>query len=121
MELHSVRRFGFNNPPPWDTPGPAYGYESWITIPAGINPIGEIHVKRFPGSLYAVTSNEKLTDIGTAWEYLYQWCQGSDEYEHAHMDGLEKVLSPAGTLEEQLSFNLWLPSGKNENIIFTVI
>ena len=112
IELHSVRRSGFNNPPPWDTPGPAYGYESWITVDPDVNPIGEIRVKRFPGSLCALTSIEKLSDIGTAWKYLYQWCQGSDEYEHAHLDGLEEVLRPVGTPEEHLRFNLWLPIRK---------
>jgi len=105
----AVRRFGFNNPPPWNNPGPDYGYESWITIPADIHPTGEIRVKQFPGSLCAVTTIARLADIGDAWEYLYRWVQRSQDYEHAHMDGLEEVLSPVGTPEEQLSFNLWLP------------
>lgn len=87
-----------------------------------MNPTGEIRVKQFPGSLCAVTSIEKLADIGAAWEYLYQWIQQSERYEHAHMDGLEQVLSSVGTPEEQLSFNLWLPiRKKNENRIFLVI
>jgi DNA gyrase inhibitor GyrI len=105
----AVKRFGFNNPPPWDTSGPDYGYESWITMPEDTQPTGEIQVKQFPGSLCAVTTIARLADIGTAWEYLYQWVQRSQDYEHAHIDGLEEVLSPVGTPEEQLSFNLWLP------------
>lgn len=73
INQNSVRRVGFNNPPPWDTPDPAYGCKSWITIPADINQAGEIRVKRFPGSLCAVTSIEKLAGIGAVWEHLYNW------------------------------------------------
>lgn len=73
-EPDSVRRFRFNNLPPWDTPGPAYGYESWITIPPKLNPSSEIRVKQFPGSLGALTSIERVSDIGAAWKYLYHWC-----------------------------------------------
>ena len=113
MHPVSERRFGFNNPPSCDTPSLVYGYESWITIPADINPTGEIRVKQFPGSLCAVTSIEKLANIGSAWKHLYNWCQDTDEYEHAHIDGLEEVLSPVGTPEEQLRFILWLPITKN--------
>jgi DNA gyrase inhibitor GyrI len=105
----SVRRFGFNNPPPWGTEGPEYGYESWIKVGPAVEPEGEIRIKEFPGSLCAVTSIERLAQIGAAWEYLYQWCQNSQEYQHADMDGLEECLSPIDTPEADLAFNLWLP------------
>ena len=66
-------------------------------------------VKNYPGAKCAVTQIEKLADIGAAWEHLYQWVEEHKDYEHAHMDGLEQVLSPLGTPEEQYSFKLYLP------------
>jgi predicted transcriptional regulator YdeE len=65
--------------------------------------------KKFPGAKCAVTSIEKLADIGDAWEYLYEWVNQNDEYEHAHLDGLEEVISTLDTSEEELAFNLYLP------------
>lgn len=99
-------------PPPCPPAGTPYGYESWITVEPGINPQGKIRVKKFPGSLCAVTSIECLADIGASCKYLYELCEGSADYAHADMDGLEEVLSPVGTPEEDLSFNLWLPVTK---------
>lgn len=58
----------------------------------------------------AVTSIDKLDNIGTAWEYLYEWVKDSPDYEHTQLDGLEEVLSPVGTPEEELAFNLYLPA-----------
>ena len=118
LEDVTVRRVVEPNPPPWDTSDLAYGYESWVTITPHVNPCVEIRVKKFTGSLCAITSIEKLADIGAAWEYLYQWVRHSEDYEHAHMDGLEEVLSPAGTPEEQLSFNLWGRS-RISKLVFT--
>ena len=66
-------------------------------------------VKEFPGARCAVTSIEKLSDIGAAWDYLYKWVGENPEYEHAPMDGLEEVTSPLGTPEEEFAFNLYLP------------
>ena len=105
----SFRCFGFNNPPPWATEGPAYGYESWITVGPDAEPDGVVQIKEFSGSLCAVTSIDRLAEIGAAWEFLYRWVEGNETYQHAHLDGLEEVLSPIGTPEAELAFNLWLP------------
>lgn len=66
-------------------------------------------VKTFPGAKCGVTRIEKLAEIGAAWEYLYEWVEDSKEYEHTHLDGLEEFVSPIGTPEEELAFNLYLP------------
>jgi DNA gyrase inhibitor GyrI len=108
-----LRRFGFNNPPPWDTAGPEYGYESWIVVGLDVEPEGDVQIKEHPGALCAVTSIERLAQIGDAWMFLYRWVESSETYVHAHMDGLEEVLSPIGTPEEELAFNLWLPVLRN--------
>jgi DNA gyrase inhibitor GyrI len=105
----SFRRFGFNNPPPWGTEGEEYGYECWITVDEQVEASGEVGIKAFPGSLCAATSIERLADIGNAWETLYQWVEDSGQYDHAHMDGLEEVISPLDTPEEELAFHLYLP------------
>jgi DNA gyrase inhibitor GyrI len=110
--LKDYRTFGFNNPPPWDTDGPEYGYELWVVIGKDIKVEEGIEVKEQAAVLCAVTSIEKLAQIGAAWEYLYNWVKASDEYQHRHMDGLEEVTSPLGTKEEDYSFNLWLPVKK---------
>lgn len=110
--LEDFRTFGFNNPPPWETEGSEYGYEIWLVIGPEVEVEDGVEVKDFPGYLCAVTSIEKLADIGDAWKYLYNWVKDSKEYEHADTDGLEEVLSPIGTPEEELSFNLYLPVTK---------
>ncbi len=104
-----IKTFGFNKPAPWVTKEDDYGYELWVVIDSNLDVPPYLLVKDFPGSTCAVTSIEKLADIGDAWEYLYQWVGESIKYKHAHMDGLEEVLSPLGTPEENLAFNLYLP------------
>ena len=110
--IESFHTFGFNNPSPWATEGPEYGYEVWVVIGEDVEVEKDIEVKKFPGHLCAVTSIEKLADIGNAWEYLYKWVKKSEEYDPAKIDGLEEVTSPLGTPEEDLSFNLYLPVKK---------
>jgi DNA gyrase inhibitor GyrI len=104
-----LKTFGFNKPCPWETKGDEYGYEVWVVADAGVNIPGFVMSKEFTGAKCAVTSIEKLADIGDAWEYLYDWVKGSKEYKHAHKDGLEEVLSPLSTPEDEFSFNLYLP------------
>ncbi|MGD8752934.1 MAG: GyrI-like domain-containing protein [Anaerolineales bacterium] len=108
-EHNRLKTFGFNKPAPWATKGEQYGYELWVVVDSDVDVPPYLMVKEFPGVKCAVTSIEKLADIGAAWEYLYEWVENSEDYEHAHMDGLEEVLSPLGTPEEELAFNLYLP------------
>jgi DNA gyrase inhibitor GyrI len=104
-----VKTFGFNKPAPWVTTDDEYGYEQWVVVGDELDVPPYLPVKAFPGAKCAVTQIEKLADIGAAWEYLYQWVGDNQEYNHAHMDGLERVLSPLGTPEEKYAFKLYLP------------
>jgi DNA gyrase inhibitor GyrI len=104
-----LRTFGFNKPCPWETQGDEYGYEVWVVADASMDIPEFVMSKEFPGAKCAVSSIEQLSDIGDAWKHLYEWVKDSKEYEHAHMDGLEEVLSPLGTPEQDLAFNLYLP------------
>jgi DNA gyrase inhibitor GyrI len=108
-EDNCLKTFGFNKPAPWVTKGEEYGYELWLVVDSDMDVPPYLMVKEFPGAKCAVTSIKKLADIGAAWEYLYEWVENSEDYEHAHMEGLEEVLSPLGTLAEDLAFNLYLP------------
>lgn len=104
-----VKTFGFNKPAPWVTKEDEYGYELWVVVDDELDVPPYLPVKDFPGAKCAVTQIERLADIGAAWEYLYQWVGDNKDYEHAHLDGLEEVLSPLGTPEEQYAFKLYLP------------
>lgn len=104
-----VKTFGFNKPAPWVTSDDEYGYELWVVVGVETDVPPFLPFKHYPGATCAVTRIEKLADIGAAWEYLYQWVGDQPELEHAHMDGLEQVLSPLGTPEEQYAFKLYLP------------
>jgi DNA gyrase inhibitor GyrI len=104
-----IKTFGFNKPAPWITTGDEYGYELWVVVGDELEVPPYLRVKNFPGAKCAMTQIEKLADIGEAWEYLYQWVGDHPEYEYAHMDGLEEVLSPLGTPEEEYAFKLYLP------------
>jgi DNA gyrase inhibitor GyrI len=103
------KSFGFNKPAPWVTKEEEYGYEIWVVVDADVDVPPYLVEKTFPGAKCAVTSIEKLADIGAAWEFLYDWMEDNEDFEHAHLDGLEEVLSPLGTPEEDLAFNLYLP------------
>jgi DNA gyrase inhibitor GyrI len=108
-KINCLKTFGFNKPAPWVTKEEEYGYELWVVVGSDVDVPPYIMVKEFPGVKCAVTSIDKLADIGAAWEYLYEWVEASKDFEHAHLDGLEEVLSPLGTPEEVLAFNLYLP------------
>jgi DNA gyrase inhibitor GyrI len=104
-----IKTFGFNNPAPWVTSGDEYGYELWVVVGPDVEVPPFVMVKEYPGAKCVVTSIEQLAEIGAAWEYLYNWVKSSKEYEYAHMNGLEEVISPLGTPEEEFAFNLYLP------------
>jgi DNA gyrase inhibitor GyrI len=99
--------YGFNNPDP--TPGsPNYGYEVWLPVGPEVEGEGEIKIKQFPGGLYAVARCESLAVIGERWKGLVRWREAS-KYGCGHRQCLEKVLTPVGTPEDQLVFDLYLP------------
>jgi predicted transcriptional regulator YdeE len=104
-----IKTFGFNHPAPWVTSNDEYGYEIWLVVGPEVGVPPYVLTKEFPGAKCAVTSIERLAQIGEAWEYLYRWVQDSEDYKHAHLDGLEEVVSPLGTPEEEFAFNLYLP------------
>ena len=108
-DKNCVKTFGFNKPAPWVTKDEAYGYELWVVVGDKVEIPPYLRVKDFPGAKCAVTQIEKLADIGAAWEYLYEWVEDIPDIEHAHMDGLEEVLSPIGTPEDDYAFKLYLP------------
>lgn len=108
-EDNTFKTFGFNKPAPWITTEDNYGYELWVVITAEEEVPAYVMTKEFPGATCGVVSISKLAEIGPAWEYLYKWVNANQEYEHAHMDGLEEVTSPLDTAEEDYCFNLYLP------------
>jgi DNA gyrase inhibitor GyrI len=109
IENNKIKTFGFNKPSPWLTSGDEYGYEIWVVVGSDVEVPHYVLTKEFPGADCVVTSINRLADIGAAWKYLYDWVKDNEEYQHAHMDGLEEVLSPLGTPEYDLAFNLYLP------------
>jgi DNA gyrase inhibitor GyrI len=109
IKNNRYQTFGFNKPAPWITKEEEYGYEIWVVVSPEVEIPPYIMEREIPGTKCAVTSIEKLAEIGPAWEYLYKWMEESKEYQHAHLSGLEEVTSPLDTPEEELSFNLYLP------------
>jgi len=73
------RSFGFNNPDPSEN-NPAYGYETWVTIPEDFNVITPFMKKQFDGGLFASIS-ATLNEIGERWTQLYKWCESSNKYD----------------------------------------
>jgi effector-binding domain-containing protein len=101
------RIFGFNNPGP--TPGsPNYGYEFWMTVPAGTSGSERVEIKDIPGRTYAVIHCESLPVIGERWRQLINWVQTSG-YRAAAGECLEEYLGPLELIEEQLIFDLYQP------------
>ena len=68
------RFFGFNNPNPM--PGsPNYGYEQWMTVEPGVEPLGDVEIKDFEGGLFAVLRCPQLASIGEDWGRLAAWLE----------------------------------------------
>lgn len=102
--------YGFNNPSP--APGsPNYGYEFWLVLGADQAVEPEIHVKDFPGGMYAVGhwdgSDAPENGIPRAWERLSHWQEhsryhmGTHQWLEEHLDNPDQ---PAG-----FRLNLYLP------------
>lgn len=105
-KANPYRIFGFNNPNP--TPGsPVYGYEMWITVGPEVQASGDIEIKEFSGGLYAVTGTT-VAQIEEAWRHFVNWQRISNYTEGPHQC-LEELLSPAGTSEESMQIDLYLP------------
>lgn len=104
---HEQRIFGFNNPNP--TPGsPNYGYEFWLTVPAGTTGTEKVEIKEIPERTYAVLHCERLAVIGERWQQLVNWVQTS-AYRMTAGECLEEYLGPLEMEEEKLVFDLYQP------------
>ncbi|MDJ0952813.1 MAG: GyrI-like domain-containing protein [Acidimicrobiia bacterium] len=102
------RFLGFNNPDP--SPGsPNYGYEQWITVPAGTTVSAPLEVKQFRGGSYAVLRLHGLEGIGEAWKELVTWVEDQG-YEIAASEHacLEELLTPLDQPQETWEFDLYL-------------
>lgn len=74
--LPAPRFFGFNNPSP--SPGsPNYGYEAWMTIPAGVTPEHTVEIRNFAGGMYAVARCKGVESIPSTWGQLGRWLETS--------------------------------------------
>jgi len=100
------RLFGFDNPLP--SPGnPVYGYELWITAGPEVKGSDGVRIKSFGGGMYAVMGT-KVPEIEDAWKHFVSWLKISRYREGSHQC-LEEHLSPAGTSEESMQIDLYLP------------
>jgi len=101
------RNFGFNNPDP--SPGsPNYGYEIWLTLPPDVEAPANMTIKDVPGGLYAVARFQDLAKIGQTWQRLVAWREESN-YQAAHHQWLEELLTPAERPPEEYVFDIYLP------------
>lgn len=107
--LATTRFFGFNNPSP--EPGQAvYGYEVWVTLPAGVEPPAPITVKEFGGGLYAVALCNGVSEFGERWPALARWREErAEEYRMGEHQWLEETVLPEGMPGEETQFDLFLP------------
>jgi len=101
--------FGFNNPNP--SPGSEnYGYEQWLKVDPGTEPLGDIKIKQIPAASYAVTRFTGLSNIGSVWQRFSAW------YEDTYADvppckvqcWLESVQNPEEQDPEKWIFDLYL-------------
>ncbi len=93
------RMFGFNHPNP-SPDKPFYGYESWVSIPDGMDVPAPGVKKRFPGGLYAAHA----IDFGNfhEWQWLSQWVENSPDWVgNGSEEGPENMF---GGLEEHLNW-----------------
>jgi DNA gyrase inhibitor GyrI len=101
------RFFGFNNPNP--APGsPNYGYEQWITVGLDVIPEGDLELKDFSGGRYAVLRSAGVHTIAQDWQALATWREDS-QYEAAHHQWLEELLTSPTAPFEEFAFDLFLP------------
>ena len=102
----AMTTYGFNNPNPCKG-SPNYGYEIWLPVAEDVAPEGDLRVVDFSGGLYAVTNFQGIENIGSAWQELVKWREGS-KYKPAHHQWLEELLSYE-VPPEDFVFNIYLP------------
>lgn len=110
----AARFFGFNNPDP--SPGsPNYGYEQWMSVPAGVAAGEAIGIKEFPGGLYAIARCQGALNIAAAWKQFGEWLATSPHSLGQHQ-WLEECLTPPrswaefqGLSPDALVMDLYLP------------
>lgn len=101
------RFFGYNNPSP--TPGsPNYGYDTWVTVDASVQPEDGVRIIDFPGGLYAVTHVDKVEEIGSTWKQLVRWMESS-RYRHGRHQWLEEHLGFDRDLTHLGGLDLYCP------------
>jgi AraC-like DNA-binding protein/DNA gyrase inhibitor GyrI len=103
------RLFGYDSPSPTGDSG-TYGYEACMTVARDVSESDGITIKELPGGLYAVTGTT-VAGVKEAWRHFVAWLKISKYTEGRHQC-LEEQLSPAGTPEEQIQIDLYLPLTK---------
>ncbi len=100
------RYFGFNNPNPM--PGsPNYGYEQWMTVDPGVEPLPDIEIKDFEGGRYAVMRCNGLATIQEDWGRLAAWLESS-RYRADDRPCLEELLSSPVLPHSDWFFDLYV-------------
>jgi DNA gyrase inhibitor GyrI len=100
------RFFGFNNPNPM--PGsPNYGYEQWMTIGPGVEPLSDVEIKDFEGGLFAVLRCDGLATIGEDWGRLAAWLEAS-RYRADSRQCLEELLNSPVLPHSEWVFDLFV-------------
>lgn len=104
----SPRFFGFNNPSP--APGSLnYGYEVWMTVPAGVSADSNVVIKDFTGGLYAVTGCKGVENITEAWGQLSAWLETSPYAMGNHQWLEEHLVFGIDTAPGDFVLDLYLP------------
>jgi AraC family transcriptional regulator len=107
-EKHRI--FGF------DTAGPSpasqnRGYEFWIQVAAGFQPVGDLKVREFSGGKYAVHRIEKVGNpcetILPAWKALVLW-QEDSAYQMGKGQCLEEHIGISDQPLAECSMDLYL-------------
>ena len=107
-EIARHRFYGFNDPDP--TPAsPNYGYEQWMTLVDGWEPIDPEGgtVKSIPGGRYAVFRC-RLVEIGESWQRLHAWVEAQGLRMGPHQ-WLEQVVSSIDDPPEDLLLDIHYP------------
>jgi DNA gyrase inhibitor GyrI len=74
------------------------GYETWVTVPYGVQPSEGVQIKDFSGGLYATMLLVKPFDdphahIPAGWKKLHEWMISSDQYRCAGHQWMEELIT----------------------------
>ncbi len=109
-----LRLFGFDNPSP-SAGSPNYGYEVWLTAPAGAESGEGVAIKEFEGGLYAVAGCRQITEpwvqIPERWKELRAWLANSPYHLGRHQ-WLEEHLHPGQAAGGAFDLDLYMPVQK---------